>query len=176
MISNSPFSPGKFGGQSLSSVEPVIPSSIVRKIFEGSKNLWRQRFLVDIIIFLHEKLPSIRSPSTSEYRPFCIELVVFNPRIGAEAPHLYLSYSKLCRKFERNEEDFHEKTEWRPNYIEDLIVNFVLNRVAIITNPNESDQISCKAEESSFEIFLTMLQDDAGDHITEISQNKMSTV
>lgn len=145
--SNSPFSPSRFGGTSFA--EPLTAMSTVTKLYEGSRNLWRQRFLVDIAIFQHEKLVMMKDDQPV-YSPFCIEVIVFNPSIGAEAPHLYISYSKLCKKFKRLGSFLATETS-------ELIVSFVLNRVGVVM-PTDS----CSDHEYSFQIRLTPLEDDGG--------------
>lgn len=145
--SNSPLSPTRFGGQSFAG--PSMAMNKVTKLFEGSRNLWRQRFLVDIAIFQHEKVVMMKDDQPV-HNPFCIEVIIFNPSIGAEAPHLYLSYNRLCKKFKRSGTFLTTGTE-------DLIVAFVLNRVGVVT-PTDN----CSDQEYSFDVMLMPLEDDAG--------------
>ena len=161
MVSFSPFATGPFGVPSVPSLDEFVPERIVKKIFEGSKNLWRQRIFAEIVIFLHEKLPSVRSRSISDYKPVCVEVVVFNPAVGAEAPHLYLSYSKLCHKFCKNISKFEmEHSESSNKFVDNLIVTYILNRIGVKSKSN-SARISSTGERA-FEIYLTPLDDDTG--------------
>lgn len=152
----------------MTTVDEIVPEGIVKKIFEGSKNLWRHRIVAEIVIFLHEKLPSVRSRSVSDYKPVCVEVVVFNPAVGAEAPHLYLSYSKLCHKFRKNISKFEKgHSESSNTFVENLIVTYILNRIGVKSKSN-----STKIEPTgkpAFETYLTPLDDDTG--ISMISNN-----
>jgi hypothetical protein len=161
MVSFSPFATGPFGVPSVPSVDEIVPERRVQKIFEGSKNLWRQRISAEIVIFLHEKLPSVRSRSISDYKPVCVEVVVFNPAVGDEAPHLYLSYSKLCHKFRISISKFErENSESSNKFVKNLIVTYLLNRIGVKSKSN-STRISSTGERA-FEICLTPLDDDTG--------------
>lgn len=149
----------------IQSTDANVPTRIVRKVFEGSKNLWRQRIFAEIVIFLHEKLPSARSALVSDYKPVCVEVVVFNPAVGAEAPHLFLSYTKLCQKFHKNIAKFEKErtthSQSTKKFVEDLIVTYLLNRIGVKSSSN-STRIS-SASERVFEVFLAALDDDTGE-------------
>jgi hypothetical protein len=161
MVSFSPFATGPFGVPSVPSVDEILPEWIVKKIFEGNKNLWRQRIFAEIVIFLHEKLPSARSRLISDYKPVFVEVVVFNSAVGAEAPHLYLSYNKLCYKFRKGILKFESENSGSSNkFIENLIVTYLLNRIGVKSKSN-STRISSTGEHA-FEIYLTPLDDDTG--------------
>ena len=166
MISlRSPFTSGHFGGCPSSSEEVALPASIVNKLFEGSKNLWRQRLFVDVIIFLHEKLPSVRTPSESNYKPICVEIVAFNPATGAEAPHLYLSFDNLKSKYTKYGESQSEETvdiATVTRGVDGYIVNYVLNRVEAKFSSEAADFNSSGTTQEPFTILLTPLEDDRG--------------
>lgn len=165
MTSSSPFTSGYFGGCPLSSEEIALPACIVKKLFEGSKNLWRQRLFVDIIIFLHEKLPSVRTPSQSNYKPICIEIVAFNPTTGAEAPHLYLSFDKLESKLVKHGESQYEEAVSSTTVNKDVechIVDYILNRIEATICSEIDGCISPRISQTPFTILLTPLEDDAG--------------
>ena len=170
--SRSPFTSGHFGGCPSSSEEIALPASIVNKLFEGSKNLWRQRLFVDIVIFLHEKLPSVRTPSESNYKPVCVEIVAFNPATGAEAPHLYLSFDNLKGKYTKYGESQFEETVSIATVmtgVDGYIVNYVLNRLEAKFCSEAADFDSSGTTHEPFTILLTPLEDDRGNRRYHIS-------
>lgn len=161
MPSSSPFSVAEFGCPLLSSLKPLLPIRRVTKLFEGSKNLWRQRILVDIIVLQHEKL-TITDSKQSEYTPICIEIIVINPSIENDASHLYLSYSKLYNKLLKYEAPIQTAgialINTAHKCMKELIISYVMNRVDVVPTILENDGIAA----NSFKVILLLLGDDSG--------------
>lgn len=127
-------SPGSNSASSLSF--PVL-------IYEGSINYWRTRETIYLSIYEHQKVSSVvPHPEVS----VCIEVVAFHPKIGKEAPHIYLSSSLLYDKFLRNEfeenklrEEDSSQSSKKTNIVkcnnkftQECIRNYVLSRVGVL--------------------------------------------
>ena len=164
MLSSSPFSNDEFGYSLLSTLKPLLPFRRVLQLHKGSKNLWRQRILVDIIILQHEKL-KITDSKQSEYYPICIEIIVINPSVESDISPLYMSYSKLYNKLMKYDTPIQSvriPTVEESECVQKLIINYVINRVDLSSNVlvlghGESAVTSFKA------ILLLLQGDDAGE-------------
>ena len=143
-------------------------------LYVGKKNLWCQRWLVDITILQHEKLTKMNVHKL-EYTPYCIEIVSSSPSVSGEALHMYLSYNKLCNKCEEVDPIFQDAgsvpSTARSSSTKDLIIDYILKRLSIEKIATEGSGAKC----SSFKIILTPLEnDDVNDEGKSNSYQKLN--
>lgn len=169
ILSSSPFSNDEFGCLLLPTLKPLLPFRRVLQLHKGSKNLWRQRILVDIIILQHEKL-KITDSKQSEYSPICIEIIVISPSIECDAPPLYMSYNKLYNKLMKYDSPMQTvriPTVTERECVQKLIISYVINRADLSSNVLGHDGSAIP----SFRAILLLLQgDDAGEMMIILSR------
>ncbi len=109
-------------------------------LYDGAKLLWESKTNVDIIINHHVSLS-------------CLEIISYNPNTALEGPRIYVSYTMLIRKIQkettvelhdeielhmRNHTGYDEK--WLQHaIINNLIVQYILTRVALAPGLNEGE-------------------------------------
>ena len=141
---NSSLGAGKEGGEG----NPI--SSYPLLIYEGSVDYWRTRETIHLSVFEHQKISTVAPFSESS---ICIEVVGYSPKLGIEAPHIYLNSEVLYGKFRRNEiADYRNKDKnngqmvVKKNIVKcnnkftiDAIRSYVLSRVGVLPSPSVSN-------------------------------------
>lgn len=129
---------------------PLRPYPLL--IYEGSIDYWRTRDTIHLSVFEHQRISTDPPFATTSV---CVEIVGFSPKLGVEAPHLYLSSDVLYEKFRRiaqvdprleqkNGQLVRKKNIVKCNekFTIDAIRNYVLSRVGVIPTTSTSAQSS----------------------------------
>ena len=134
-------------------------------IYEGSINYWRTRETIHLSVFEHQRISTVAPYSETSV---CVEVVGFSPKLGVEAPHIFLSSEVLYEKFRKNEnadsklrEQKNGQIVSRKNVVKcnnkftiDAIRSYVLTRVGVLPNTESIRNSISLAEGSTLPIGL----------------------
>ena len=130
-------------------VIPLRPYPLL--IYEGSINYWRTRDTIHLSVFEHQRISTDPPFATTSV---CVEVVAYNPKLGVEAPHIFLSSDVLYEKFRRVDQvkpmseqkngEVHRRkkvVKCNEKFTIDSIRSYVLSRVGVIpsTSPSSSN-------------------------------------
>lgn len=153
----------------------------VCQIYTGTKNYWRTRQTLDIVIFEHFTGSTADQPKPTHF----IEIVAFDPSLNVEAPHIYMKSERLCTKFQEKAKKssnanllLQEELIPGQKYAQQMYTKYIMNRLAIkssvehldatcpVVAPNAVEDMSSSsvAEKKAFEIYLLSMADEGDEN------------
>ena len=120
--------------------QSYVPGEGFEVLFDGSKTFWKCRTNLDVLIVLHN-------------HTMCIEVAAFNPKIGNEAPRIYVSWNLIVQEI--SGEDFQARlsakkeilirqkktntpTELAKEVRTEIVLSMILLRLNIITEGTDA--------------------------------------
>ena len=150
----------EINSSTISTREDIIPlRPYPLLIYEGSINYWRTRDTIHLSVFEHQRISTDPPFATTSV---CVEVVAYSPKLGVEAPHIFLSSDVLYEKFRRvdqvnpiseqkNGELLRRKKVVKCNekFTIDSIRSYVLSRVGVIPSTSPSSTINSHNQDIS---------------------------